>query len=148
MSGNDFLVDWAHHYAQHLSVFRGDDEKVTRQGEVVHVKGSKSTTKYIPASELSDYQHKTPSNGETIYVVTFNTKDNLESLEKQWKKFSEHRNVIVIFLNPKSKLDKKWSIHPYVHNMICDEKALHTGLKSLTENVEQIKKADIEGLKE
>jgi len=146
MKANEFLADWAYHYATHISVFHGNEEKVTLNDGVVNVKGS-SNARYVPAVDLSDYQHKNPANGETIYVVTFNTKENLAAFEKDWKKFSEHRNVIVIFLNPKSKLDKKWTIHPYVHNKICDESALHTGLKALFSNVDSLKKADIEGLK-
>lgn len=147
MEGNEFLAEWAYHYAHHLSVFHGKDESIVRNGPVVSVKGKDYTAEYFAAEDLSEYRHKNPSKGETIYVVTLNTRDNLAALEKDWKKFAEYKNVLVLFLNPKSKLDTKWCIHPYVHNMVCDSTALHTGLKSLFANVDPLKKEDIKALK-
>ncbi len=143
MDAKDFLAEWALHYAQHLSVFHGKDDAITRHDSQVSVKGKESNATYYAAPDLDKFEPKAPQKNESIYVVTLNTKDNLEALEKHWKKYSEHRNVMVIFLNPKSTLDTKWTIHPYVHNRICDSSALHTGLKALFANVDPVKKADI-----
>ncbi len=147
MEPQEFLREWAYHYAQHLAVFHASGEKVEKEDRQITVKNSKTAVTYVPAADLDKYSHRAPSANETIQVITFNTDHNLDALIKGWKAFCEHKNVLVIFLNPKSKLDTKWSIHPFVHNKICDEKALKVGLKSIFSNVDKLKKEDIEKLK-
>lgn len=147
MDPKEYLVDWAFHYAQHKIVFHSKGDEIKKHDDEVKVKG-KDVLTYVASPELESFKPKNPPSGESIYVVTFNTDDNLDTLVKHWKSFSEHKNVLIIFLNPFSKLDKKWTIHPYIHNRICDEKALKSGLKSLFSTVEPFKKTDFAKLKE
>ena|SRR3989344_4020947 len=146
MDPQEYLLDWAFHYAQHKTVFHSSGEEVSKHPGEVKVKG-KETLTYIPVVDLEGFKPHKPAAGESIYIVTFNTEDNLDTMVKHWKTFSETKNILVIFLNPFSRLDKKWSIHPYIHNRICDEKALKPGLKSIAANVDGFKKSDFAKLK-
>jgi len=42
------------------------------------------------------------------------------------------------FINPFSKLDEKWIIFPHTHHRICDPDSLQTGLRTMSEMVDEI----------
>jgi len=71
-------------------------------------------------------------------LVVFNTHENFDLLIKEWEKFAGIKNLSIYFINPFSNLDKKWIIHPYTHNNICEKNALKKGLKSMFEMVEPL----------
>ena len=61
-----------------------------------------------------------------------------------WDKLTKYTSLMLYFVNPFSKLDKKWVINPHVHSKICDDKALRNGLKSMFEMVTALSEADIQ----
>jgi hypothetical protein len=65
-------------------------------------------------------------------------------LVDNWDKLIKFPSLTLYFVNPFSKLDKKWLINPYVHSKICDDKSLKTGLKSMFEMVTPLSDADME----
>jgi len=75
---------------------------------------------------------------ESVCIITLNNKDNLDSVIRNWKKLSGYNLLNIYFINPFSKLDKKWILIPYTHNKICDPESLELGLKSMFELIEQI----------
>ncbi|MBS3102517.1 hypothetical protein J4458_03645 [Candidatus Woesearchaeota archaeon] len=76
-------------------------------------------------------------------IITLNNKSNLDALVKSWKKLMGYRLLGIHFINPFSKLDKKWVIFPYTHHRVCDESSLGLGLKSMFEMVEQINEEEL-----
>ena len=50
------------------------------------------------------------------------------------------RLLSVMFVNPESKIDKKWIIYPATHNSICDASSLKTGLESMFAMVDEYTK--------
>ncbi len=77
-------------------------------------------------------------------LVTFNTKNNFKSIHENWEKLAKFKHFCIYFVNPFSKLDKKWIIFPHTHNSICDESALKTGLKSMFDMVDVLDEKEIE----
>ena len=76
-------------------------------------------------------------------LVVLNTNNNFEILVKNWKDFVNIKNLCVYFVNPFSRLDKKWIIYPHTHNNICEEGALEKGLKSIFDTVEPLSENQI-----
>jgi len=76
-------------------------------------------------------------------IVTLNTEENFNSLVKNWGEFSRYKKLSIYFVNPFSKLDKKWIIFPHTHNNICEQEALSKGIRTMFEMVEPLSEADI-----
>jgi hypothetical protein len=77
-------------------------------------------------------------------LVMLNTTNNFQILVDNWDKLIKFISLTLYFVNPFSKLDKKWVINPHVHHKICDENSLKTGLKSMFEMVTPLTEKDIE----
>ena len=71
-------------------------------------------------------------------IAAFNTHENFDFLVRNWGKFAEIKNLSIYFINPFSNLDKKWIIHPYTHNNICEKSALAKGLRAMFDTVEPL----------
>ncbi len=65
-------------------------------------------------------------------IVCLATKSNLKFFMSNWNKFKVVEELSFIFANPVS--NTKWLINPFVHNKICDEDSLKTGLESMFSN--------------
>jgi len=76
-------------------------------------------------------------------LVILNTNNNLDILVNNWKDFVNIKNLCIYFVNPFSKLDKKWIIYPHTNNNICEEVSLEKGLKSMFGMVEPLSESQI-----
>ena len=138
-----YLLEWAGFYAKHKDIHEKKIVDVKEEKDVLKVKRKEDTMYYIPLPSLEKGKLKDYNKKDFITIVTFNMANNFEELLKGWHFYAEYPNLIIIFINPKSNLDTKWVIKPYLHQRICDEKALKSGLKSIYETVEPMKEKDI-----
>lgn len=65
-------------------------------------------------------------------VVCLANKKNLDFLIANWNVFKKVENFSIIFADIKNH--DKWIINPEVHNRVCDDSSLVTGLKSMYSN--------------
>lgn len=79
-------------------------------------------------------------------IVMYNSKDNFDKVIKAWKRLSSVKDMTIYFVNPFSKLDKRWIINPSVHGKISDPHSLETGLNSMYIMVDPISKEEVEQL--
>ncbi len=75
-------------------------------------------------------------------IVCFNTSENFKFLVDNWQEFVEEK-IIMIFINPKSKIDDKWTVSCHTHNLVCDKSNLKQGLKSMSEAVDLLTEPQI-----
>jgi len=75
-------------------------------------------------------------------IVCLNSKENFSFFKENWQSFIQHKNLSVYFLNPFSRMDKKWVIFPYMHNRITEGDTKH-GLDVLFSNVNEISYEEI-----
>lgn len=130
------IMEWADNYLRHrdLVLNRIKEIKVGKDKiEVANKDGSTEVAVCMPELSKLDIGVKLP----TIYV-TLNRKENLKFLLDSWKQIAAVKEISIIFINPNSQLETKWIIRPYVHNRICDDSSLKTGLKSMFDTVEEI----------
>ncbi len=76
-------------------------------------------------------------------LVMLNTAANFEMIIESWNKLTKFNFLTLYFVNPFSKLDKRWMVKPYVHQKICDDTSLKTGLKSMFDMVDNLSESDI-----
>ena len=84
---------------------------------------------YIIIDRIDNSLFDTIKEHDTNVAVCLNIEDNFKFLIKNWKKFSEIKNLSFIFVN--LKLNERWVINPHTHSMVADPKSIETGLKTM-----------------
>jgi hypothetical protein len=157
------LVDWTINYLKNRDLFlrKIDVIEKDKKGFDVYVKFKDSLKSKISNSYESPIRKKEQffvvmpimseikelfsrfEPGGNYGLVVFNTLSNFNVLIDNWKEFVKFKGLCVYFVNPSSKLDKRWVIYPYTHNNICEEGSLKAGLKSMFDMVEVLTEAKI-----
>jgi len=134
-----FLAKWIVDYYKNKDIMLGDivsiDENKDGFDAIINEQDKKILCIALDQPEKFNFN----LNKEGFYVIVMlNRKESLDFLLNNWEKLVEFPNFKIFFINPFSDTDKKWIISPYIHNKVCDEKALKTGLRSMFETVEPI----------
>lgn len=142
-----YLVDWIVDYLKNRDLLFRNIESVERnkEGFEVYIKFKEKEQFFIvkPVIENIDEILSKFDENRHFGLVLFNTMGNFDILLKNWKKFIRFKNLSIYFVNPFSNLDKKWIIHPYTHENICEKSALEKGLRAMFEMVEPLTEEQI-----
>jgi len=139
---HDFLVEWAERFVRNKDILEKRIESIEKKvsGFDFVVRYGDKEQFFIVNQKINDLSFLDSfEKDKNMCIVTLNDKSNLDIVLRNWKKLSEYKFLSIIFVNPFSQLDKKWIIHPYTHNKICDKNSLELGLKAMFEVVEPIK---------
>jgi len=131
------IIEWGENYLRNKDIVlnRIKDMKVEK-GRIVITNKDESHETAISLPELSKMEASSVK--EPTIFITLNKKENLKFLGDNWKAIAAVKEISIIFINPDSQLETKWIIRPYVHNKICDDSSLKTGLKAMFETVGEI----------
>ena len=147
LTSHSFLVDWTISFIKNKDVISKKIEKIEngKDGFDLYIKYKDREQYFIIAENIIDIDSiiKKINNDFYFSIVTLNSKENFDSVLKNWNKLINFKFLNIIFVNPFSELDKKWIIFPHTHNKISDEKALETGLKSMFAMVEPIEEQQL-----
>ncbi len=142
-----YLVSWIINFLKNkdLLIKKIDLIEKNKNGFDVYIKFKNKEQFFIvkPIIENIDYILSKFNQEGHFGLVVFNTESNFNILIKNWDKFVKFKNLSVYFINSFSQLDKKWIIHPYVHNNICERNALEKGLRSMFDMVEPLTEGQI-----
>jgi hypothetical protein len=143
MDEQSYLLEWAKYFFKHKDLIRKDIVEIKEETNkiVITFKTKKQFT--IPLISLSFFATQEYSKEEWITLITFNTKDNFDTLIKDWKILKEYPKLIIYFINPESLGEKKWHISPRTHSIIADDSSLKQGLKSIFSSVDPLTPAQI-----
>ena len=137
-----YLVDWIIDYLKNKDLLLKKIELIDKdkKGFDVYVKFKDKERFFIVKPVIDDVDGiLSKFNAEGHFgLVVLNTSGNFDVLIKNWGRFVKFKRLCIYFVNPFSKLDKKWVIYPYTHNNICEKDALEKGLKSMFEMVEPL----------
>ena len=129
-----FLVEWTGHYVRNRDMVAKKIVTIISRTDSLLVTYKDKETVYLARPLLEN-----PAEiGDNTCFVTLNNKQNIEFVHKNWKEAVKYPQFSVIFVNPFSRLDKRWILSPSVHQRVCDEASLKQGLFSLAEGVERI----------
>ena len=131
------LLDWAENHARHQDVYLKKIKSTERSGGKLVITYDDKQQIFVGES-VPTFKSLSWIGEQHVMLVTYNTKANLDSLIDAWGELIKYRNLKVFFINPDSQLEMKWLISPYIHNKICDNESLKTGLKSMFETVDEI----------
>jgi hypothetical protein len=143
----EFLVDWITRFLENRNVIFRTIEEIAAHDQYDLCVRHKTKEQYVIAQpkfgrEIFDKITKE----KHIILVGFNSEDNFEFLVENWRQLVTFPNLTIYFINPLSELDKRWVICPFVHQRICDNASLKTGLRAMYETVEPLTEAKIKSL--
>ncbi len=137
-----YLSQWFVRYMKNRDLaFRRIRSVREEPGRVVVEENSGKVTYYLVVPFVKDFLaalNSVDKNYEHLGVVTYNTPEAFDSLISSWKRLVGFPSLVIYFVNPFSKLDKKWVIRPRTHNLISDDESLRLGLKSLFSSVDPV----------
>jgi hypothetical protein len=144
-----FLKEWAVNYLKsrdliHKNILDIIDGDV---GFIVELKGCKQGV--VVEVELDDlvdvFKKLEPFKGQKSILFVYNTKDNFDTVLDSWKELAAFdRQFMVVFVNPFSISEHRWSFFPMTHNSLSDRNKVEKGLKILGANVDRITLKEIE----
>ncbi|MBI2557867.1 hypothetical protein HYW20_00955 [Candidatus Woesearchaeota archaeon] len=144
---HDFLVQWTISFIKNKDSIAKKIERMEngKDGFDLYVKYKDREQYFIIIPKLSDIDPiiQRINNEHRFSIVALNSKENFDAVLKNWNKLIGFKFLNIIFVNPFSELDKKWSIFPHTHHKICDESSLETGLKSMFSMVEPIEERQL-----
>lgn len=123
------LKEWMITFIRHKDIVQRRIKEIreTDDGFIVVYKDSQKRFIIMPKLKLPKDQSS---------IACLNTKDNLKFLLDNWKPFVDSK-AMLHFVNPSSKLEKKWIITPYVHDSVADPESLKQGLNSMFDTVDE-----------
>jgi len=131
-----YLKDWFVRFLKNRDLAFRRIIGIEEKDDLIIVKESAKETVYKVVPFITDFEVDDSVQG----LITYNTMPAFKALKASWKKLITHPNLVIYFINPFSKTDKKWIIRPRTHHFISDAESLWTGLDSLSGNVEFITK--------
>ncbi|MBI2575033.1 hypothetical protein HYV82_04055 [Candidatus Woesearchaeota archaeon] len=141
MKPEEYLTEWAKNYIRHKDIVLKRIVSMEEKGGRITVRYKDRTASYEPMASMKDFEKA--SNEATI--ITFNTQDNLQQLLKGWARLVA-KKLVVVMINPLSKLDNKWVIAAHIHDRICDKASFKQGMQTMFETVEPLSSEQISEL--
>jgi len=144
---HSFLVDWTINFFKNKDIISKKIEQIEngKDGFDLYIKYKDREQFFIITTKIVDIDLiiQRLNNNSYFSIITLNSKENFESLVKNWSRLIDFKFLCIFFINPFSGLDKKWVIFPHTHNKICDESSLKNGLKSIFETVDTIEEQEL-----
>lgn len=143
-----YLMDWFVRYVKNRDLAFRRIKEITEQD-------SKAIIKQKDGKEIHYYVEPFPEDFNALAdsikeehcgIVVYNSDGNFEKMLDAWNRLSSMPGLTIYFINPFSKLEKRWIIRPHVHERISDKESLEQGLKSMFVMVEPISEKEIEQL--
>ena len=132
---HSFLVKWTIHFIKNKDILTKKIEKIENDKDSfdLYVKYKDREQYFIIIPNIVDIDSIIQKLNNDFYfsIVTLNSPNNLNVILKNWTKVVHFKFLNIIFVNPFSEQDKKWIVFPHIHQKVCDEKSLETGLKSM-----------------
>ncbi len=139
---HSYLVEWTINFIKNKDIVSKKIENIEngKEGFDLYIKYKDREQYFLVTQNIVDFDLilQKINNNTYVSIVTLNSKENFDSLVKNWNRLINFKYLNIIFVNPFSQLDKKWIIFPYTHHKICDEPSLKNGLRSMFEMVEPI----------
>ncbi|MBR9698973.1 hypothetical protein GOV09_00765 [Candidatus Woesearchaeota archaeon] len=126
------LIEWALYYFKSKDAFQKKIVSIKKHFPYLDIQYKDKKETIICCPELDQCEIK------DYTIITLNRRKNVEFLHDNWKRLSSLPELKIYFINPFSTSEKRWIIHPFTHNKICDEESLKTGLLAMFETVEPI----------
>lgn len=136
------IKEWIVNYIKNRDILTKTIESIEENKDdwdlVVRTKTGKKYFLIMPIIEDFNEILKKLDKG-AVTVVVLNTKKNLNSLIENWDNVIDYPKFCIMFVNPYSELEKKWTIYPHTHEKVTGKASLAKGLKAMFQTVDSWK---------
>ena len=139
-----FLEEWMTNFLKNKDLISNNILNLTNNNNKITVEFKTKTQIFhiIPFIQKIENIVKNLKKDNSSLVI-YNTKENFDAIFSKWKDLSKNPGLSIYFVNPFSKMDKKWVIFPRTHSLISDKASLKQGLLSLFNTVECVTEEEI-----
>jgi hypothetical protein len=138
---SNYLVEWIEIFLKNKDLIHRRIKSIKKLENSLIVTYQDREHIYIVVSQLNkDVLDKLNKNHCSI--VCYNTKENIQFLKSNWQSFAELPKFSLFFVNPFSKVEKRWIIYPRTHQMLSDD--INQGIDALANGVEVIPIKEVE----
>ncbi|MFH1668904.1 MAG: hypothetical protein ABIA62_03175 [Candidatus Woesearchaeota archaeon] len=143
-----YLTEWFVRYTKNRDLMFRKISEVKEDGDMISVVQKDGKIFNYCSAPFPEDMVKVAEciDGETKGILVYNTQSNFDLMMKSWKALSNIKGLTIYFINPFSKLDKRWAINPYTHSRISDAESLDQGLNSMYMMVEPTTRSQVEEL--
>lgn len=143
-----YMTEWVIHYVKNKDILDKNILSIDKTPDGLCIKFKKGEQFYLilPTITNIDAIVQKIKERKNLTLVVLNSRDNFQLIAQYWKRFIDYEQFNILFINPFSKLDKRWIINPYIHNKICDSTSLVAGLRSIFSTVEPITEEQLQRL--
>lgn len=142
-----FLLDWTVDFIKNKDIISKKIEKIEngKDGFDLYVKYKDREHYFMIIPNIIDIDSIIQKLNNNFYfsIVTLNSKQNFNVILKNWNKLINFKFLNIMFVNPFSQLDTKWTVFPHTHHKVCDESSLENGLKAMFNMVEPIEEQEL-----
>ncbi|MFC1753849.1 hypothetical protein ACFL96_10740 [Thermoproteota archaeon] len=141
----NYLAEWFIRFLKNRDIYFKKIKNIEQKEDLLIVEEKNRTVTYFLVAFTDDLKKLTKEMkpDQNYGLLLYNDDDNLDALLAAWSDLIKIRNLIVYFINPFSKLEKKWVVYPCTHDWISEKEALKTGLRAMFETVEPISKRSL-----
>ncbi|MGM5480926.1 MAG: hypothetical protein ACQESE_00800 [Nanobdellota archaeon] len=127
------LNEWATHHIRFKDCMRKQIKEMEVTEDHIRVVEKKEEKNYYVTEKLSEAIGNIKNNQSKQFIITKNSKENIEFLIDNWNRLKQYRYASIIFVNVKE--NKMWHIHPATHHFIADKDKLEEGIWRLHESI-------------
>jgi len=139
------LKNWIIEYLKNRHLAFKNLEDISDKDDHLIVKFKDKTSKVFCTHSIEKvYVAINNASSEHLIIVCYNTTENRDYLVKMWQIFTAMKFLTFYFVNPFSKLEKKWIIHPYTHSKVIEKGSIKQGIQSMFETVDIVSLVEIE----
>ena len=140
-----YLSDWFSRYIKNRDLaFRKIEDIKQEPGKLIVYQTDGKIIHYYIIPFIEDFKkHLTDMKEQDLGIITYNTPSAFNSLIKEWKNIIEKPSLVIYFINPFGKEEKKWILRPRTHHLISDQDSLKEGLRAIYETVDPVDPKEI-----
>ncbi len=125
------LREWAYSYFRHKDLFTRSIKELRTEDSGLILVRKNGNTEHILCTKTLD-PASLPSEGKRAYIITEDTKRNLDVLVDSWGVFKSRPDLLVIFVDMHQST--RWLLFPHTHARISDPKKIRRSLKALSDS--------------
>jgi len=140
-----YLLEWLERFIKSKDVFAKKIVSMSILGDHLLVKEKLRDVDYMAQPFRVDFSFAVTQLKKEHHqgIIVYNTTENLKNVLANWKAVAQYDKLVIYFVNPLSKTEKRWVIFPHTHNSVSDPASLQLGLKTMFETVEPLVESDL-----
>lgn len=139
MNQTEYILEWLERFLKNRDVMLKKINEIAVYPNKLEVKEKDREVVYF--ASIEDILKEGVE--ENLGLVLYNTQRDFKQFLDSFDTLAKYPKLIVHFVNPFSKTQKRWTIFPHTHFKISEPESLELGLKTLFSSVDPTSQEEI-----